>query len=172
MPNFCEAGRQDMHQETPDKLFSSQRHLFPTAAVPVVPPFERNVAALKLENSVIGDGHPVGVTPKILHHASHIFKRRFAVNHPFFMITLIQHRQFYAEKLLLEQRQKFASEFSGQYLHRQEELFSGRKPFAQLGKAPSRNNAVYMWVEAEILSPCVEHSGVASGGAKILLVRG
>jgi len=48
VPNFCEAGRQDVHQEAPNKLFSSQRHLFPAAAVPVVPPFERDLSVFQL----------------------------------------------------------------------------------------------------------------------------
>ena len=66
VPDLCEAGRQDVHQEPPDKLVGTQRHLFPTAAVAVVPPLKCNrTIIVKHENAVVGNSHSVSVAPKI-----------------------------------------------------------------------------------------------------------
>lgn len=67
MPDFRKALRQDVHQEAADEFLCGKCHHFPTAAVPVVPPFERNLSALQTQNAVVGNGDPVGIAPEVLH---------------------------------------------------------------------------------------------------------
>ncbi len=56
-----------------------------------------------------------------------------------------------------EQGKKFSSELSGDYLDRDEELITGRNPLAALIEPTTGYNAVNMWMEHEVLPPCMKH---------------
>ena len=90
VPDLCKTGWQNMHKEPPDKFVGAQCHLLPTAAVAVITPLERDGSVFDFENSVVGNGHPMGISAKIFHNAGRIFKRRFAVDYPLLLITQIQ----------------------------------------------------------------------------------
>jgi len=90
VPDLHKTGRQNVQEEPPDKFVGAQCHLLPTAAVAVITPLERDGSVFDFENSVVGNGHPMGISAKIFHNAGRIFKRRFAVDYPLLLITQIQ----------------------------------------------------------------------------------
>lgn len=79
-----------MKEKPPDKFAGAQRHLFPPAAVAVITPLERDSPVIKLENTVVGDGHTVRIPPEIFHDAGGIPKRRLTVDPPLFLVTGVQ----------------------------------------------------------------------------------
>ena len=53
-----------------------------------IPPPEKDFAVLNIEDAVIPDGDPVGISAEILENTFGTAKWRFAVNNPFFFIEL------------------------------------------------------------------------------------
>lgn len=53
----------------------------------IVAPTERHILTVKVNESVIGDGHAMGVTPEVGKHITGTVKRRFGVDDP---IVLLQ----------------------------------------------------------------------------------
>lgn len=88
--DFCKTRRQNVHEKSPNKLVGVQGHHFPLAAVPVIPPLESDGIVLSLQNTIVGDCHPMGVAPEVFHDTGCIPKRRLAVNYPFLLVALIQ----------------------------------------------------------------------------------
>ncbi len=109
MPYFRKSSWQDMHEKPPDKFISMQGHHFPSAAVAIIAPLERNRIVLRLQNAVVGNGNSVSVTPEIFHDAGSIFKRRFAVDDPFFVVAQVQQIPINLRHLQFEQFQKLSS---------------------------------------------------------------
>lgn len=90
VPDLHKARRKDVQKKTADKFVSGQRHDFPAVIILVIPPFERDPAILHTKDAVIGDGDPVCVAAKILHHTGGVLKGRLAVDNPFLLITIVQ----------------------------------------------------------------------------------
>ena len=82
VPDLHKTGRQNVQEEPPDKFVGAQCHLLPTAAVAVITPLERDDTVFDFKDSVIGNGHPMGISAKIFHNTGGVLKRRFAVDHP------------------------------------------------------------------------------------------
>jgi len=61
VPGLCEARGKNVHKEPPDKLIRTQCHLLPSAAVTIIPPLKRNRTVFQLENTAVGNSHPVGI---------------------------------------------------------------------------------------------------------------
>ena len=60
------AGRQDMKQEPSDELIRLDRHGLLCITLGVVPPAEGNLAVVHIEDTVITDGYPVGISTQVL----------------------------------------------------------------------------------------------------------
>lgn len=90
MTYFCEAGGQDVHKKTPYKLLGMQAHFFKAAAVPIITPLKANRIIFNLENTVVGNGYPMGVASEIFNDTCGIFKRRLAIHYPLLLVTDIQ----------------------------------------------------------------------------------
>ena len=80
--NALKSSRQDMLQETTEKFVGRQRHGAQTIPRPIVAPLEPNLAMLNALNSIIGNGHSMGVTTKIFENRLWPSKGRFGVYHP------------------------------------------------------------------------------------------
>jgi len=87
VPDLGEARWQNVHEKSSDKFVGAQRHLLPSAVVTVIPPLKRNRTVFQLENTVVGDSHPVSVTPEVFHYAGSVLKRRLTVHNPLFLVT-------------------------------------------------------------------------------------
>lgn len=73
-----------MDKKPANKFFCRNSHQFTFASIFVVSPFEGNIAFFDIYNAVIGDSDPVSVPSEIFNYTGSVFKRRFAVNNPFF----------------------------------------------------------------------------------------
>ena len=82
MADAHEAWGKHMEQEAAQELLHRQGHQALLVAVGGVSPAEGNLAVLLADQTVIGDGHPVGVAAEITENMLRATKGWFAVNHP------------------------------------------------------------------------------------------
>ena len=82
MPDSDEPLRQNVQQESPDELFGRKRHFSFLIAMSIVPPTKPDVIAVKRNQSVIGDGHTMGVTPEIAENPFRTTKGRLRIDDP------------------------------------------------------------------------------------------
>ena len=82
VPYPHEAGRNNVEQETPDKLGNGQCHVFPFIVVGIVLPREGDRFVGNREDTVIADGNAVRVTAEILENRPGSGERRFCVDDP------------------------------------------------------------------------------------------
>jgi len=74
---------QYMKEEPPDKLLGSQSDEPVGAGVLVIPGTEGNRLTIKGQESLVGDGHPVGVMPQVAEDIAGPTEGRFGVDDPF-----------------------------------------------------------------------------------------
>jgi hypothetical protein len=73
----------------PDKLTGINGHNLHFVIVGIVPPEERYLAVLNLENAVIADGYSVCIPTEVLKDLFYAIKRRLAINDPLFVVELL-----------------------------------------------------------------------------------
>jgi hypothetical protein len=79
---------QYMKKEPSDELICLERHGLLTVAVGIIPPPEKDFAILDIEDAVIADGDPVGISAEILENTFGTAKGRFAIDDPLLFIEL------------------------------------------------------------------------------------
>lgn len=79
-----------MHEETANELGSAKGHNLPLIVIPVVAPFECNIAVFDTKNAVVGYSDAVRVPSKVIDNTGGRFEWRFAVDNPFLQIALLQ----------------------------------------------------------------------------------
>ena len=77
-----------MEKEPSDKLGGVQRHDLFFITVGVVTPEERYFTILKLEDTMIADSYPVGISAEVLKYSFDAVKWRFAIDDPLLMFEL------------------------------------------------------------------------------------
>ena len=77
---------QDMKQKPSDELVSFQRHGFLTVLVCIIPPQEGNMAVTDVEDAVVADGDPVGISAQVLKDPLNAIERGLAIDDPLLMI--------------------------------------------------------------------------------------
>lgn len=77
-----------MKEEPFDELSGLEGHGLLFISIGVVPPAERDSAILDLEDTVIADSNPVGISAEIFEDALGTIEGRLAIDNPFFMIEL------------------------------------------------------------------------------------
>lgn len=77
-----------MEEEPSDELSGLERHSLLFIPVSVVPPAEGDITILNLEDTIIADSNPVGISAKVLKDALGTIERGLAVDNPFFMVEL------------------------------------------------------------------------------------
>jgi hypothetical protein len=77
-----------MKEEPPDELRSLEGHGLLFISIGVVPPAEGDITILDLEDTIIADSNPVGISAKVLKDTLGTIKGWFAIDNPFFMIEL------------------------------------------------------------------------------------
>jgi hypothetical protein len=135
---------QDMKKEPSDELISLESHGLLFITIGIVPPTEGDVAVLDVEDTVIADSDPVGISAQVLKDTLGAIKRRLAIDNPFFMVepsseylkgsVVFQMRYAAGEykitrfKTVFEIVQELASEQCGYNPYRDEKPFSARHP--------------------------------------------
>src|SRR4030042_4471375 len=77
-----------MKEEPSDELICLESHDLLFITIGIVPPAEGDIAVLNLEDTVITDSYPVGISAQILKDTLGAVERGFAIANPFFMIEL------------------------------------------------------------------------------------
>ena len=90
MPDFHKSGWKDVQKETANEFKGRDRHNFPLVVILVIAPFERDLAVLEVEDTVVGDGDAMGISAKIVDDAGRRFEWRFTVDDPFFEIASVE----------------------------------------------------------------------------------
>jgi hypothetical protein len=80
--NADEAGGKHVEEEAAQELLHPQSHQALLVTVPGVSPAEGNLVVLKGDQTVIGDGHAVGVAAEITENLLGTAEGRLAVDHP------------------------------------------------------------------------------------------
>jgi hypothetical protein len=77
-----------MKEEPSDELIGLESHGLLFIPIGIVPPTEGDIALLDLEDTIITDSDPVGISAQILKDSLGAVKRRLAIDNPFFMVEL------------------------------------------------------------------------------------
>jgi len=93
MPDFHKTWRKDMHKETANEFKSGNRHGFPLIVIFVVAPLELDLPVIKVQDAVVRNGDAMCVSPEVLDDGISGFKRRLAIDDPFFLIASIEQIQ-------------------------------------------------------------------------------
>ena len=80
--------RQDVKQESSDKFISLERHGFLAVISGIISPQERDIAVPGVEDAIIADGDPVGISPEVLQYSPRATEGRFAIDNPLLVIEL------------------------------------------------------------------------------------
>ena len=78
-----------MHKKPAYKLNAGDGKLFPLALFTVVFHVESNCILIYADNTVVTDGNPVGVFPKVVNNGLGTIKGFLAVGNPVFAITKV-----------------------------------------------------------------------------------
>ncbi len=65
IPDLNKAPWQDMHAKSPQKLYSWQSCRLYSTLIPIVLVMEAHTPIIDVQDSVIADGHPVGILSQI-----------------------------------------------------------------------------------------------------------
>lgn len=158
-------------------------------SVGVVLPPERHLAVVDGEQSVVGDGHAVGVSREVAENLFGAAEGRLGVNHPLFATHLGQQTpespritqrlqrsvegQRSGLERGLEEGQELTTEQAAQDPHRQEEPVAAGDPSGPVrGEAAPRNDAVHVGMMQQILAPGVQDGEDADLCAEMLRVGG
>ena len=82
MPDPLKSAGQDMQQEATNKLIGIQAHHFLTRVVAVIFPVKADLAIDAIDQTLIGNGHPMRIAAKILKDLLRAAKWWLGVNHP------------------------------------------------------------------------------------------
>jgi len=91
MPDFHETIREDMQEKATDKLGSIQGHQLQGIVITAIPILEGDLVSFHRDQPVIGNGHPMRVSPQIVHDSFSAGKGWLAVHHPLLVIEIIEH---------------------------------------------------------------------------------
>ena len=75
-----------MKEESSDELGGLQSHDLLFITVSIITPSERNLAILNLQDAVIADGDPVGISAQILKDSLGTAERRLAIDNPLLIV--------------------------------------------------------------------------------------
>ena len=84
------ARRQNMEEESSDKLVCLERHGFLAVLVCIIPPSEGDISVSDGEEAVIADGDSMGIPAEVLKDAPGAIKGRFAIDDPLLRVEMPQ----------------------------------------------------------------------------------
>ena len=136
----------------------------------IIPPTELNLVLVKRDQTMIGDGDPMGVAAQVAKHFFGSTKGSFDVDDPFagmhlaseptevFGFTQVSNGSGEFQRTVgdgsAESIQKLATEDSGEHLLGQEEAWRARNPNGLIrGQPAGRHDTVDVGMELEVLTP-------------------
>ncbi len=90
MPDLHEAIREDMQEKAADKLGRIQGHQPDGIVFAAISISEGDLISFHLDQPVVRNGHPVSVSPQVIHHGFGAGKGWLAVHHPLLVIEIIE----------------------------------------------------------------------------------
>ena len=160
-----------MQQKTPDEFFRGDGHDFHFVSIRVIPPSEGDASILHIQNSVVGNRHPVGIASQIRNDFIRRSKRRLAVHDPLPLITGVQYCFVRIRQFLFQQRQNFPRNFAERTrMGRKNFFFDSRHLLSAVSQSAARNDHMNVRVKQKILAPGMQHSGYSGLCAEILFI--
>ena len=167
--------RENVDQESSQKLVCGNRHDLLLTAPCVVFPAKRNSIILESHQSMVGDGDAVRITGEIVQNMLGTSEWGLGIDDPVLTKELSKkfskamwfdktlecavELELVLTKELFQSRDELASEDATQRGDGQEESSRGGDPSGTIGcKTASRNNVVYVRMMVKVLSPSVEHA--------------
>jgi hypothetical protein len=80
--------RKHMEEEPSDELIGLEGHGLLFVTIGVVPPAEGDITIPDLEDTIIADSDPVGISAEIFEDTLGTIEGRLAIDNPFFMVEL------------------------------------------------------------------------------------
>jgi len=163
MPDLHETIREYMQEKAADKLGRIQGHQPDGIVFAAIPILESDLIFFHFDQPVVRNGHPVSVSPQIIHHGFGAGKGGLAVHHPLLAIEIIEHgleglvlfqvgnvagkNQLSFFSCLFEIGKELSPEQAGEDLYGDEEVLLAWYPlFSIRRKASPCHNAVQMGV--------------------------
>src|SRR3974390_3756166 len=184
---FDKPGRENVPQEPADKLRGGDGHQPLVSGPAVVPGSEGDRPLDQAHQSMVNDGHPVGVAAEVMIGLGGAAESPLGVDDPLFSSefpeeALELHRVFKTGNLapqsaltesLLQGLQKLASDDLGEGPDGEEEAVSGCDPSAAIrAESPARDHQVQMGMKVEVLIPGVQDCSEAHLGPQALIISG
>jgi hypothetical protein len=165
MAYFNKTPGKDMHTKTPQELLSTDSRYVLPAIVPVIFKTEDNLTLGNINNTMIGYGHPVSILAKISKNMLCRSKGRLTENYPWlapcsFNMLAVSRQKLISGEILLNPIHEPAPELKTQLSNRVKifTCFTDMFHFAFDGIAKGRNNAVYVRMQAQVLSPGMKYA--------------
>jgi hypothetical protein len=170
-----EALGEQVEQKAAQELIERYGHQSLLIVVSRVPPTKGNLAVDQRDQSMVGDGHAMGVAAQVLEHIVGAAEGWFGVNDPVFSeqwpepgsedFGLREQSQIAGKLQLamlkgrLESGDELAAKHTSEYLDGEEEVRTGSDPAGVIeGEPTGRDDAVDMGMNLEFLVPGVEHA--------------
>ena len=174
VPDADESTWKDVQEEASKKLDRTEREEPSSPAVRIVLPLERDLAVLESGQSTVRDGHSMRVPGQVLQDLSGSTKGTLRVDKPIspverFQVGVERHWVRQALKLShqlqlapgvgpLESLEELSSVNPSQNPYWKEKAMAARHPSTPVGReTASRNHAMNMRVQLEVLTPRVQH---------------
>lgn len=163
--DFNKPPGQDIHGKAPEELHAIHGYRLFNGPVAVIFGNESYFPIVHVQDTIISNGHPVRVLPQVFDHMVGICQRRFAVYHPFGLIGLLnliieQGKLVFFAQRAFEAVEELSFKSFAQLMYRIEILTRMPNVFPSSIQriAGSRNKAMHVRVQREVLSPGVQHS--------------
>src|SRR5579885_232014 len=173
-----------MQEESAQKLRSQEGHLALLAAMRIILPPECYVLAVKGQEPVVGNGHPMRVPAQVTEDLHRAAKGRLRIDHPILPVQSPEElaelpgirqggcrpcaTEFLASIEALQPSAELAAKNPAQDLHGQEERIPWAHPAVVIRRQPaSRNHAVYMGVQQQVLPPGMQNADETDFGAQV-----
>jgi len=178
---------QDMEEESSDKFICPEGHGLLAVTVCIISPEEGDHAVSVVEESVIADGNPMGISAKVLEDPFGAIKGRFAIDDPLlavetvsvgfegagvFEITeAVRKDQMPFSVTIFEKIKELASEQGRHDPHGHKKPLAAGHPASPVrGETAAGDDTVDVGMVQEILSPGVENTDNSYRRAEMLLV--
>lgn len=161
--NPLQPARKDMQQETPNEFLLLQAHHLLARVVAVILPAKADAAINEVDQTIVGNGHPMRVAAEIFEDLPRSAKWRLGVNHPLGLphrkqiagegagslkrLKRVEEAELPGVKGALQARQKQSAKEPRQHPDRQEETRTTGDPVLAVGtQAASRDHTMQVRV--------------------------
>ena len=187
--NANEARRKQMQEETAEELLQRQRHPPLLVVMRRIPPAKRDLAIRQGDQSVVGDGDPVGVGTEIAQGVLRTSEGSFAVDNPVMAkqlpepgrenlglreeLEVAMEAELALDEGALQSGHELAAKHPAQHFVGKKEGAAGLDPSRVIGgQTAGREYAMDMRMKLELLIPGVQYAEETDLGAQMLGIDG